>query len=339
MISVVVPLYNKARYIKRALDSILAQTVHDIEVIVVDDGSTDGGADVVANSVDSRIRIVRQPNGGPGAARNRGIAEARGEILAFLDADDRWLPGFLARNIELMERYHVSAVSAGYVEFPENDVPTRVWRRRGVSEGIQPVGPRLAASSLVGILAFMSPCSTVVRTSTVKRWGGFYEGRCRYGEDAIFWLKVLLNEPVYFHFTPLVEFHREASQLSGNLASARPVEPFLLDSEIVTRDCPPELSYLVAKFLSIRANKTAIVLGSWGDWRRSAEIRSRFVTARTWNQPFFFGALLASNPALALLARFARSLIQQARSRKGVPTRQSAGTASSVALENAVRRQ
>ena len=94
-VSVIIPLYNKEPYVRRALSSIRAQTFEDFEVIVVDDGSTDEGARAVESFDDARVRLVHQQNAGPGAARNRGIAEARGELLAFLDADDEWTPTYL----------------------------------------------------------------------------------------------------------------------------------------------------------------------------------------------------------------------------------------------------
>lgn len=94
-VSVIIPLYNKQRYIQRALDSVFAQTYKDYEVLVVDDGSTDNGADIVQRCNDSGVRLIRQANAGPGAARNRGIRESSGPCIAFLDADDEWLPAFL----------------------------------------------------------------------------------------------------------------------------------------------------------------------------------------------------------------------------------------------------
>lgn len=95
LISCIVPVYNGARFLGEALDSILAQRYRPVEVIVVDDGSTDASGRV-ARGYGERVRYVHQPKSGPASARNRGVAEARGAFLAFLDADDLWHPDKLA---------------------------------------------------------------------------------------------------------------------------------------------------------------------------------------------------------------------------------------------------
>jgi GT2 family glycosyltransferase len=94
-LSVVIPAFNAAPTVRSAVGSTLSQTVPVLEVIVVDDGSTDDTADVVAAIDDPRVRVVSQANGGPSAARNAGIAAARGEWVAFLDSDDLWLPRYV----------------------------------------------------------------------------------------------------------------------------------------------------------------------------------------------------------------------------------------------------
>src|SRR5205823_4150566 len=110
----------------------------DFEVIVVDDGSTDGSGDLVADWPDARFRLIRQPNAGPGSARNRGLLEARGRYVAFLDADDEWLPGFLARSVALLDAYgpEVACVTSGYYQYPANRPMTALWQQRGLRDGV-----------------------------------------------------------------------------------------------------------------------------------------------------------------------------------------------------------
>lgn len=103
MISVVIPAYNAGRFIRRTIDSVLAQTYTGYEIIVVDDGSTDNTGDIVKN-YGSKVRYIYQQNAGDGAARNTGIYTAKGEWIAFLDHDDEWLPEKLQRQMELLER-------------------------------------------------------------------------------------------------------------------------------------------------------------------------------------------------------------------------------------------
>jgi glycosyltransferase involved in cell wall biosynthesis/peptidoglycan/xylan/chitin deacetylase (PgdA/CDA1 family)/SAM-dependent methyltransferase len=104
LVSVVVPAYNASRTIDETLRSIRAQSHANLEILVVDDGSTDATPEIVLRhaALDARIRLIRQPNGGVAAARNRGIAEARGELVALIDADDLWRPDKIARQLQAM---------------------------------------------------------------------------------------------------------------------------------------------------------------------------------------------------------------------------------------------
>lgn len=310
-VSVIVPLYNKRAYLRRALDSIASQSFTDFEVIIVDDGSTDGGGELAATYLDSRFRVVRQPNTGPGAARNRGITEACGDLIAFLDADDSWSAEYLAYCVSLLDCHtpRVASVSCGYLDYPPGISTESMWRKRGLTEGFQRVAPGDSCQLLVYRLAYMSCCNTVVRTDVVRRWGGLYsQNGCRYAEDATLWLKILLNESVYFHLLPLANFYRDASALSGNLTGARPVEPFLSDPDHVAEVCPPELLPLLRGFYAFRACKTASVLGYWGESRKARALFRRFVSLSDWRMPFFAPALVGCTPVGGFLGRFWRSL-------------------------------
>lgn len=283
----------------RALDSIRAQTFEDFEAIVVDDGSTDHGASLVKAYSDPRFRLVSQSNAGPGAARNRGIAAASGEFIAFLDADDEWLPTYLEESLALLNHVgkEIAAITSGYLEYPGGDSREELWIQRGIEEGTFLLEPTTSPQLVVNALAYMTPPSTVVRSEVIRRWGGFYEkDRCVFGEDAFVWLKVLLNEKVAFTLKPLVKIHHEASALSKNLQSARPVEPFLNNPEEMESACPTQLRKLLTRVLAIRAAKTACVLGYWGDWRQARALMRRFTTVRDWMLPYFGPALICCTP-------------------------------------------
>ena len=111
--SVIVPLYNKAPYVRKALDSIMAQIYRDFECVVIDDGSTDNSLEVVKEFVgqidnrwiDDKLTIISQENAGVAAARNRGVKESNGEYVCFLDADDWWEPTYLEVSAKLIEDY------------------------------------------------------------------------------------------------------------------------------------------------------------------------------------------------------------------------------------------
>ena len=107
MISVIIPLYNKEHFVAKTIESVLTQTYQDFELIIVNDGSTDHSADVVSTFSDARIRFVEQANGGVSSARNHGIRLAKGEFIAFLDADDLWHSDFLEQMLNLYKAYPI----------------------------------------------------------------------------------------------------------------------------------------------------------------------------------------------------------------------------------------
>jgi hypothetical protein len=310
-VSIVIPLYNKAPYVRRTLDSISGQTFSDFEVIVVDDGSTDDGAAIVRDYSDQRLRLISQANAGPGPARNTGAAQARGELIAFLDADDEWLPSYLEESVTLLEGFgpEVATISSGYIEFPSGVSCENMWRRRGIQAGPFRLTAETEPALAISALAYMTPPSTLTRADVFRKWKGFYsDEKSLFGEDAFFWIKVLLNEMVAFNLKPLVRIHREASGLSKNLNGARPVEPFLNDPTEIEAACPPHLSDLLARMLAIRAAKTACVLGYWGHWREAKLLMARFASAKHWRLPYYIPALVCSTPLGAVLGNTWRTM-------------------------------
>lgn len=115
MISVVIPLYNKEKYVRRTIDSVLKQTFQDFEIVVVNDGSTDNGVGVVNSYNNPKIRLVNQENQGVSAARNRGISEAKYDYIAFLDADDEWTESHLSDIKKLIDKFpHCGVFGTSY---------------------------------------------------------------------------------------------------------------------------------------------------------------------------------------------------------------------------------
>jgi glycosyltransferase involved in cell wall biosynthesis len=126
VISVIMPTYNRAAYIRQAIESVLSQEGPALELIVVDDGSTDATPDILKGFPAQKIRYLRQENQGPAAARNTGVAEARGELIAFLDSDDYYLPGKLAAQARLLQTdRRLGAVHSGWRIVDENGNPQR----------------------------------------------------------------------------------------------------------------------------------------------------------------------------------------------------------------------
>lgn len=138
MVTVVIPTFNRASTLERAIRSVLNQTMTDIELIIVDDGSTDNTKEVVDSICDNRIRYVRlSHNSGGGTARNRGIGEAKGEFIAFQDSDDEWLPNKLETQLTVMKNSGAGACFCSKKQFSVDGQSFKITHE-DLSEGIVP---------------------------------------------------------------------------------------------------------------------------------------------------------------------------------------------------------
>jgi glycosyltransferase involved in cell wall biosynthesis len=195
-VSVVIPTHNRAAMVAEAFRSVVAQTFRDVEIIVVDDGSTDDTERALAAAgFDARSRYLRQEHAGVAAARNRGVAASSGEWIAFLDSDDLWLPEKLARQAAFVAAH--PAVAACQTD--------EIWIRDGVR--VNPHRRHLKPSGDIFLrsleLCLVSPSAVLVRRTTFERAGGFDEGLAAC-EDYDLWLRIAVDTPVHLVREPLV---------------------------------------------------------------------------------------------------------------------------------------
>lgn len=246
-VSVIIPLYNKERTIKRSLNSVVNQTFQNFEIIVVDDGSTDGGADIVRQYNDSRIRLVWQENAGPGAARNRGVSEAQYDLVSFLDADDEWLKEYLEECIHILEsNLNCTALVCSYYQGCERKDMTRMFFKAGVSEGSWTIDERMSGKKLRLMADAFNASMVMVYKDSLMKYGGFYsKERCTYGEDTYLWLQILLNENIYWHLKPLVWWHTDFSELGLGRSQIPPLKPVLTNPKQLCASCPSQYKHLL----------------------------------------------------------------------------------------------
>lgn len=186
-VSVIMPAYDAAATIESAVASVRRQTMGDFELLVVDDGSTDETAAVLAGIAEPRLRVLRQPNRGPAAARNRALAEARGEFVAFIDADDLWVPEKLAWQMEALAAAPRAAVAYGWADVVDADLAHAYSDRRIRRDG------DVYADLLLGNFIF-SGSNTMIRRAVLDRVGGFDEAM-RAVEDWELHVRIAVSDP------------------------------------------------------------------------------------------------------------------------------------------------
>lgn len=209
LFSVVIPLYNKEPFIAQTLQSALAQTFTDFEIIVVNDGSTDNGGNVVQSFTDSRIHYISTKNHGVSAARNKGIAVAIGQLIAFLDADDHWKPN----HLEALYNLHKVHPQAGmycsrYITRIGNGVlqkPVFI----GLPEDFAGIVPDVFASSRINRVALTS--ALAIPKSVLDVVGGFNENTT-HPEDTELWIKVMMHHPVAITNAYTMEYNFDLPQ-------------------------------------------------------------------------------------------------------------------------------
>jgi glycosyltransferase involved in cell wall biosynthesis len=193
-VSVIIPTYNRGAMLLEAIDSVLAQSERSFELIVIDDGSTDGTAERIAR-LGETIRFERIDHRGPAAARNRGVAIARAPLVAFLDSDDLWSPAKLRRQLGFMR------ANPGCAICQTNEIWIRAGRRVNPGMRHHKLGGDIFIASLRTCLISMS--ATMMRTELFRSSGGFDELMTA-AEDYDLWLRILIGHEAGLLDEPLV---------------------------------------------------------------------------------------------------------------------------------------
>jgi glycosyltransferase involved in cell wall biosynthesis len=213
VVSVVIPSYNSACFVCEAVESVLGQTYRDLDIIVVDDGSNDETAEVL-DRFRGRIRYVFQPNQGLSAARNRGIREASGELIAFLDADDVWLPEKLEKQLACLAANPRAALVHSDVIFWDQEPGDKHRKENGRSEFDGPCYERFLVNSRV------LPSATVIRRECLAKVGLFDESLRRV-EDYDLWFRLARHYELAYVDEALLLYRIHPSSLSRNHLAMR----------------------------------------------------------------------------------------------------------------------
>lgn len=204
LVSIITPAYNDEKFIGKTIESVLAQTYKNFEMIIVDDCSTDNTCAVVESYKDSRIKLLKnEMNSGPAVSRNRAIAESQGKYVAFLDGDDMWFPEKLEKQITFMEKNNYDFSYTNYCIVDEDDQ----------SLGIHVTGPKYVNKQMIRAYNWIG-CLTVIYNA--EKVGLVQIADIRKRNDWALWLKVV--ESANCHLLPeeLSQYRKRISSVSHN---------------------------------------------------------------------------------------------------------------------------
>jgi glycosyltransferase involved in cell wall biosynthesis len=227
LVSVIMPVRDRGWCVARSIDSVLAQTYRNFELIVVDDGSTDSTVDVVKR-YGAELRLIRQEHSGAYAARNAGLRHARGSLIAFADSDDSWLPGKLAAQVPLMRRRETGLVFGDTVHVTAaDDAAPRTERTSFL------VSPPRRGSAAEGFVSrnFVPTCTVLVRRSCLDEIGGFCE-TSPVSADYHAWFRIALRHELDYVDAPVATYTVHADGISFDLGRSLAARIALFSAEL-----------------------------------------------------------------------------------------------------------
>lgn len=279
LVSCLMAAHNAASTITASVQSVLGQTHRDLELIVVDDGSTDATLDTLSafqsETNDDRIVVLRQQQMGPSAARNRGLAQARGEFVAPIDADDIWLPHKLERQLEAIRRIPRAAVAYGWTDFVnENWEPLYADERATVEGNV--------FEELLRLNFISCGSNTLMARAAVEQVGG-YDETLKAAEDWELHTRLAARHPFAAVPEVVVKYRRSPRSLSSQFWSME--RNFLEASDKIFRAAPEEVLYLrtsaKASFYRYLLGRAAESQSTSGKWKAMP----RYAAVAAWHDP------------------------------------------------------
>ena len=276
-VSVIIPVYNGERFIRRALDSVFKQTYPLHQVIVIDDGSQDSTREIVADEYGGLVTLIRQQNGGPSKARNAGLQASTGELIAFLDADDWWKPEKIASQVRVL-RAHPDAVG--------NYTALRMMTDEGVDLGDRkPVDPTTLGPTLRWCNPGLPPSSALLRKSAVNKLAGGFDEALLGSEDWNLWFRLKAEGSFCVCPESLTYYQTSPSGLSGNADLLYNDFLKMLDGVLLADMTGLRRALWRRRIISYQAFKACLTARGAGDKKSEREYMKKSVMQ--WPSPFW----------------------------------------------------
>ena len=266
--SVVIPLYNKQNSIAATLQSVLAQTYTNYEIIVVDDGSTDDSANVAEATLreckvyggECRGRVIRKANGGVCSARNRGIQEAKYDYIALLDGDDLWDEHYLEEQVKLIQDFPKAKMWGVSIAFIKHNHQTK-WNQ-GMGDGYRGYVENYFGTSHSDLFC----SSSVVICKDVFDKVGYFDERIASSEDLDMWYRIILHYPIAFYDKVLAFYNQDAENRVAYDTDVRfPLTKdikYYFDKHDAEFDCNPVFSHFMNNYVAANLLKDGYYFGT-----------------------------------------------------------------------------
>lgn len=298
LISVIIPLFNKKPYINRAVQSIASQIYKPKEVIIIDDGSTDGGSEIILQQDSSiGIKVFRQANKGVSAARNMGVSLAQGDFVAFLDADDEWREDHLATLATLVDKFpDAGAWCTSYVMIePNNRIhsPKYYFFPKFPYVGLI---PHYFLAAAMGKEPPVNSSCVMIKKQGFQMIGFFLENKW-WAEDMEFWARIALSYPIAFSSAPTSIWHLDADNRAGHRLPPLEIEPahVMLENRLNEDSIPTELVPEVQEYMAKKRIDYAEQLINRNQ-NQQARIELKQVKTKLFRKEKIFWLLVATAP-------------------------------------------